>query len=77
MSTFITKNPDHQKVADDWASELEKKHGLIFGHMCGGKKFKRGTKFLCNMCSGGRGEYNKSYDWHITEEEWLIQLLSQ
>jgi len=58
--------------AEAWSRELERKSGLVFGHMCGGKKFRRGDMHLCNLCW-----QSESYNWHITEEEWLMKLLSQ
>jgi len=83
--TYIVENERNQRLADSWAKDLERKSGLIFGHMCGGEggKFRRGGKVMCNMCiacmraGGGMMGTYESYDWHITEEEWLIMLLSQ
>jgi len=76
--------PEQIRLADKWGAELENHSGLIFGHMCMGEKFLKGSKANCRICKVSylapphhRSAYDASYDWHVTEEEYIFILLKQ
>ena len=71
--------PEKARLVNTWQNELENRSGLVFGHMCGGKYFRKYAVLECKYCSGmaGRGYDDRSYDWHLTEEEYIIELLKQ
>jgi hypothetical protein len=57
---------------DSWQYDLENKSKLIFGHVCNSKIFRKYEMAMCNHCMRRTGV---SYNWHITEEEYLFYLL--